>query len=72
MKEKRELLRLSEKKNGGIFFKLDFLQGYRGLYICIKKDCLKIFIENKKYRKRFISRMADDELNNMIDYINSL
>lgn len=72
MKEKPELLRLSEKKDKGLLYSYSSVQGTKGLYICLEQKCLKAFIGDKKNKKRFISRMSENDLILMTDYIDNL
>ena len=72
MKEKPELLRLSEKKDKKLLFFYDSVFETKGLYICLEQKCLKAFIGDKKNKKKFVSRMSEDDLRQMVDYIENL
>ncbi len=71
MKEKKELLRLSDRKSAGIEFEPCSLCG-KGVYICLSRGCLQAFLREKKFRVRFLARINDGYLKNLNDFIDKV
>lgn len=60
---KSELVRMViNKKDKKIYLDLEGKKSGKGVYLCPRCECLKTFLKNKKYRKRFHSIVSEEAM----------
>ncbi len=69
-KLKEKLVRLSDKRNAGLFFEKQsgHFSHSKGVYICRSSECIELFLTGRRFKTRYRERMISEDIKKFSDF----